>query len=136
MLANCLWPGGPSHGPLLDPPRCHVLFRPDGQVGGFEDMDSIFASPEDFKGMKNRDKIRGLHLLEYFVNRCHEIGVPCEAWTKKGDPKEIICHEVKRVQPDLLVVGCRGLGPFQRNYWLNDTPHLSTSQSCPKDDLV
>ncbi|KAM3360853.1 universal stress protein A-like protein [Capsicum galapagoense] len=84
---------------------------------GFEDMDSIFASPEDFKGMKNRDKIRGLHLLEYFVNRCHEIGVPCEAWTKKGDPKEIICHEVKRVQPDLLVVGCRGLGPFQRAFW-------------------
>lgn len=38
-------------------------------------MDSIFASPDDFKGMKNRNKIRGLHLLEYFVNRCHEIGV-------------------------------------------------------------
>lgn len=80
---------------------------------GFEDMDSIFASPDDFKGMKNRNKIRGLHLVEYFVNRCHEIGVPCEAWIKKGDPKEVICHEVKRVQPDLLVVGCRGLGPFQ-----------------------
>ncbi|XP_009759783.1 universal stress protein A-like protein [Nicotiana tabacum] len=81
---------------------------------GFEDMDSIFASPEDFKVLKHRDKIRGLHLLEYFVNRCHEIGVPCEAWIKQGDPKEVVCHEVKRVQPDLLVVGCRGLGPFQR----------------------
>lgn len=42
---------------------------------GFDDMDSIFASPEDFRTMKNRDKIRGLHLLEYFVNHCHEIGV-------------------------------------------------------------
>uniref|UniRef100_R7WAW6 UspA domain-containing protein n=1 Tax=Aegilops tauschii TaxID=37682 RepID=R7WAW6_AEGTA len=42
--------------------------------------------------------------------------IKCEAWTKHGDPKEVICHEVKRVQPDLLVVGSRGLGPFQRTW--------------------
>jgi len=77
-------------------------------------MDSIYASPEDFKNLMNRDRAKGLHLLEYFVTRCHEIGVSCEAWIKRGDAKEVICHEVKRVQPDLLVVGSRGLGPFQR----------------------
>ncbi|CAM8985073.1 hypothetical protein QQ045_008952 [Rhodiola kirilowii] len=81
---------------------------------GFDDMDSIYASPEDFRNMKNRDKKRGLELLEFFVNRCHEIGVACEAWIKKGDPKDVILHEIRRVQPDLLVVGSRGLGPFQR----------------------
>ncbi|KAB2075709.1 hypothetical protein ES319_A07G240000v1 [Gossypium barbadense] len=36
---------------------------------GFEDMDSIYAFPEDFKTMKHRDQTRGLHLLEYFVTR-------------------------------------------------------------------
>ncbi|XP_061363211.1 universal stress protein A-like protein [Gastrolobium bilobum] len=81
---------------------------------GFDDMDSIYASPEDFENMKQRDKIRGLHLLEYFVNRCHEIGVACQAWIRQGDPKEVLIHEVKRLQPDLLVVGSRGLGPFQK----------------------
>ncbi|XP_075651758.1 universal stress protein A-like protein isoform X2 [Castanea sativa] len=99
---------------------------------GFDDMDSIYASPEDFKSLTDRDRAKGLHLLAYFVTRCHEIGVQmyicfeflsltegnlevsCEAWIKRGDPKEVICHEVKRVQPDLLVVGSRGLGPFQR----------------------
>ncbi|KAL4653439.1 universal stress protein A-like protein isoform X1 [Castanea sativa] len=81
---------------------------------GFDDMDSIYASPEDFKSLTDRDRAKGLHLLAYFVTRCHEIGVSCEAWIKRGDPKEVICHEVKRVQPDLLVVGSRGLGPFQR----------------------
>ncbi|XP_072964905.1 universal stress protein A-like protein [Typha angustifolia] len=81
---------------------------------GFDDMDSIYASPEDFQSMKERDKIRGLHLLEYFVGRCHQIGISCAAWIRKGDPKEVICSEVKRVQPDMLVVGSRGLGPFQR----------------------
>ncbi|CAI9763195.1 unnamed protein product [Fraxinus pennsylvanica] len=81
---------------------------------GFDDMDSIFASPEDFASMKHRNKIRGLHLLEFFFKHCHDIGVACEAWIKKGDPKEVICHEVNRVRPDFLVVGSRGLGPFQR----------------------
>ena len=38
-------------------------------------MDSIYTSPEDFNRMKHRDRIRGIHLPEYFVNRCHEIGV-------------------------------------------------------------
>ncbi|KAG9130130.1 hypothetical protein Leryth_019947 [Lithospermum erythrorhizon] len=81
---------------------------------GFDDADSIYASPDDFKTAKQRDKIRGIHLLEYFVKRCHQIGVACESWIRKGDPKEVICHEVSRLKPDLLVVGNRGLGPFQR----------------------
>ncbi|KAG7985626.1 hypothetical protein I3843_03G035900 [Carya illinoinensis] len=81
---------------------------------GFDDTDSIYASPDDFKSMERKGRARGLQLLEYFVTRCHEIGVSCEAWIKQGDPKEVICHEVKRVRPDFLVVGSRGLGPFQR----------------------
>eukprot|EP01018_Ginkgo_biloba_P023907 Gb_12602 [translate_table: standard] len=95
---------------------CGMCLRPISPLGlnmGFSDMDSIFASPDDFRDMKNRDKIRGIHLLEYFVKRCNELGVPCEGWIKKGDPKEVICHEVKEVHPDILVVGSRGLGPFQ-----------------------
>ncbi|XP_022134070.1 universal stress protein A-like protein [Momordica charantia] len=80
----------------------------------FDDVDSIFASPDDFKDLKHRERARGLLLLEFFVNRCHEIGVGCEAWLKKGDPTEVICLEAKRVRPDFLVVGSRGLGPFKR----------------------
>jgi hypothetical protein len=38
-------------------------------------MDSIYASNEDFKNMKQKERVRGTHLLEYFVNRCNEIGV-------------------------------------------------------------
>ncbi|KAJ1416516.1 UspA [Sesbania bispinosa] len=81
---------------------------------GFDDMDSIYASGEDFRNMKQKERIRGIHLLEYFVSKCNEIGVPCQAWIREGDPKEVICHEVKRLRPDLLVVGSRGLGPFQK----------------------
>ncbi|KAJ0254495.1 hypothetical protein HA466_0104170 [Hirschfeldia incana] len=84
---------------------------------GFDDVDSIYASPDDFRNMRERNKAKGLHLLEFFVNRCHEIGVGCEAWIRKGDPTEVICHEVRRVRPDFLVMGSRGLGPFQNLYF-------------------
>nr|QLI56439.1 universal stress protein [Coriandrum sativum] len=98
---------------------------------GFDDVDSIYASPEDFRRVKRRDKIRGHDLLEYFVKRCHEIGVACEAWIKRGDPKEVICHEVKRVQPDLLVVGSRGLGPFQRVFVGTVSEFCAKHAECP-----
>jgi len=98
---------------------------------GFDDMDSVYASPDDFKNMNRRDMIRGIHLLEYFVNRCHELGVSCEAWLKKGDPKEVICHEVNRVQPDFLVVGSRGLGPFQKVFVGTVSEFCAKHADCP-----
>ncbi|KAL0351016.1 UNVERIFIED_CONTAM: Universal stress protein A-like protein [Sesamum radiatum] len=98
---------------------------------GFDDTDSIYASPADFMIMKHRDRIRGLHLLEYFVKQCNEIGVACEAWVKKGDPKEIICHEVKRVQPDFLVLGSRGLGPFQKVFVGTVSEFCAKHADCP-----
>ncbi|CAN1322033.1 Universal stress protein A-like protein [Linum perenne] len=74
---------------------------------GFDDTDSIYASPDDFKQMAHRDKARGLHLLEYFVDRCHEIG------------------------PDLLVVGSRGLGPFQRVFVGTVSEFAQKHAECP-----
>ena len=53
----------------------YFLFRLCCQSKGFDDVDSIYASPADFQSMKQRDKIRGTHLLEYFVNQCHQLGV-------------------------------------------------------------
>ncbi|KAL1531646.1 universal stress protein A-like protein [Salvia divinorum] len=98
---------------------------------GFDDMDSIYASPEDFKTIQRRDKIRGLHLLEHFVNHCHEIGVACEAWIKIGDPKEVICHEANHVQPDFLVLGSRGLGPFQKVFVGTVSEFCVKHSDCP-----
>ncbi|KAE8689338.1 Universal stress protein A-like protein [Hibiscus syriacus] len=60
--------------------------------------------------MKHRDHARGLHLLEHFVKRCKDIGVDCWAWIVTGDPKNAICIEARRIQPDLLVMGSRAFG--------------------------
>ncbi|URE35694.1 Universal stress protein [Musa troglodytarum] len=102
-----------------------------GQQKGFDDMDSIYASPDDFQSMNQKEKIRGIHLLQYFVEHSHQLGIQCEAWIRKGDPKEVICQEVKKVQPDMLVVGSRGLGPFQRVFVGTVSEYLVKHVDCP-----
>lgn len=58
---------------------------------GFDDMDSIYASPDDFRGMRERNKAKGLHLLEFFVKKCHEIGVNDSFNSYIGDPHLSLC---------------------------------------------
>ncbi|KAL4380023.1 hypothetical protein GQ457_02G011860 [Hibiscus cannabinus] len=93
---------------------------------GSEDIDKIYTSPECFQSMVFRGWERGVHLLEYFVTRCNQIGVACQAWIKLGDPKTVICREAKRIQPDLLVLGSRALSPA---YLILD---ISVSEYCLK----
>ncbi|CAN8269783.1 unnamed protein product [Cochlearia groenlandica] len=89
----------------------------------------IYACPDDFKDMTTNSK--GLHLLHFFVNKCHEIGVGCEAWMKRGDPKDVICQQVTRVRPDLLVLGSRGLGRFQKVFVGSVSGYCVKHADCP-----
>ncbi|KAE8691638.1 Universal stress protein A-like protein [Hibiscus syriacus] len=86
-----------------------LLHVPSDQAFCGGDIGKIYTSPECFETMESRDHARGLHLLEYFVKRCKEIGVACQAWIVTGDPKTAICLEARRIQPDLLVMGSRAL---------------------------
>ncbi|XP_057869744.1 universal stress protein A-like protein isoform X1 [Cryptomeria japonica] len=111
--------------------KLYILHVQVPDEDGFDDMDSIYASPDDFKDVNDRDRIRGIHLLEYFVKHCNEIGVPCEARVKKGDAKEVICREVQNLHPDILVVGSRGLGPVQRIFVGTVSDYCAKHAECP-----
>ncbi|KVH92879.1 hypothetical protein Ccrd_005167 [Cynara cardunculus var. scolymus] len=55
-----------------------VNFESDEEYG-FDDIDSIYASPEDFRDLNRKDKINGSHLLEVFVGTVSEFCVKhCE----------------------------------------------------------
>jgi nucleotide-binding universal stress UspA family protein len=98
---------------------------------GYEDMDSMYTTVNDIRSHHKTEKQKGLALLEYFVKRCNEAEVDCEAWLSKGDPKLVICKEAKERQPDLLVLGSRGLGTLQRYscHSFHDPRNLSSSIS-------
>ncbi|KAL2654205.1 hypothetical protein R1flu_022333 [Riccia fluitans] len=98
---------------------------------GFDEVDSIFASPADFTEAHESDRRKSSQLLKFFVNKCHEAEVPCEGRIKKGDPKEVICQEVKRLKPDILLLGSRGLGPLQRIFVGGVSDYCAKKADCP-----
>lgn len=41
----------------------------------YEDTDSLYATREDFQNLQKVEKVRGVHLLEHFVNHCNDLEV-------------------------------------------------------------
>ncbi|KAF8390421.1 hypothetical protein HHK36_024947 [Tetracentron sinense] len=59
-------------------------------------------------------------LLYYYIVMSSSVTCSCEAWIRKGDSKDVICHEVMRVRIENLMVRSRGLGPFKRRFGFFD----------------
>ncbi|XP_044496604.1 universal stress protein A-like protein [Mangifera indica] len=56
-----------------------------------------------------------LEMLDYFDNKCLQIGVAHLSWTAPGDdPKVVICEEAQRIGADLLVLGIRKRASIRR----------------------
>ncbi|KAL3629206.1 hypothetical protein CASFOL_026428 [Castilleja foliolosa] len=110
-----------------------LLLHVQAPEKGIDDSDSIYASAADIKSPKHKEVLLGLEFLEYFQKQCRDIGLACEAWVKRGDPRKLICSEVKRVQPDLLVVGCsrRGLSFYQKILIKSVSGHCRKNADCP-----
>ncbi|KAL3624253.1 hypothetical protein CASFOL_033069 [Castilleja foliolosa] len=98
---------------------------------GFDDEDRTYGSAEDIQSMQHSFILARLKFLKFFVKQCHDNGVACEAWIKQGDPRKLISSEVKRLQPDLLVVGSRGLSFFQKIFIGSVSAYCQKNADCP-----
>jgi nucleotide-binding universal stress UspA family protein len=98
---------------------------------GLEELDSVYASPSDFQHLRQMERTKGKALIQTFVQQCHDAKIVCEGWIKKGDPKLVICEEVKKKNPDLLILGSRGLGTLQRMFVAGVSSYVSKHVDCP-----
>lgn len=125
LLSKLIHPASRQNFKLL------ILHAQVPDADAFNDIDSLYATNDDFKSMQHEDKIRGIHLLQHFVKRCNELELPCKAWIKAGDPKEVICKEVSRVHPDMLVVGSRALKTIHRLFVATVSEYCTKHADCP-----
>ncbi|KAH7280125.1 hypothetical protein KP509_37G052900 [Ceratopteris richardii] len=125
VVKKIIQPPTRSHFKLL---ILHVQVPDDD---AFDDTDSLFASKEDFQTIKHGDQIRGVHLLQHFVHECNELKIPCRAWVRKGDIREVICKEVARAHPDMLVLGSRGLRTIQKIFVGTVSEYCVKHVDCP-----
>ncbi|CAN0898874.1 Universal stress protein A-like protein [Linum grandiflorum] len=58
------------------------------------------------------EQARAMEMLLFFTDKCCDLELACEVMIEKGDPKNVICREARRVSPDLLVLGSRGVNRF------------------------
>ncbi|XP_025822495.1 uncharacterized protein LOC112898387, partial [Panicum hallii] len=55
-------------------------------------------------------------ILEHALEICSEKNVEVKTEVTVGDPKEKICEVSANRNGDLLVMGCRAIGPLKRNF--------------------
>jgi nucleotide-binding universal stress UspA family protein len=56
----------------------------------------------------------GQALLQKAEDTCKAAQVECRARLETGQPRDVICHVAQEENPDLLVIGSRGLGSVER----------------------
>jgi nucleotide-binding universal stress UspA family protein len=89
------------------------------QVPVYAFMPDAYAAPV-FADV-DRDSIREV-LREQWCKQLHDADVPFEAKVIEGHPADVLVEAAGREQPDLVVVGRRGLGSFKRML-LGSTSH-------------
>ena len=77
-------------------------------AAGLEELDSVYASPSDFKHLNHKETCKGLALLEKFVKLCNEAQVTPTAWPslsfKVFFPKKIYFEDPRFLNIMYLVV--------------------------------
>jgi nucleotide-binding universal stress UspA family protein len=98
---------------------------------GLKELDSVYASPSDFQHLRHEERAKGASLIQHFIQKCHDSEIECEGWIKMGDPKAVVCEEVKKKNPDMLVLGSRGLGTIQRMFVAGVSSYVTKHVDCP-----
>jgi len=69
--------------------------------------------------------------IEVPAARAREAGVPVEVELTEGLPAEAIVRRAEQIEPDLIVMGCRGLSGLKHVLLGSVAGHVVRSAACP-----
>lgn len=70
-------------------------------------------------------------LLKQASDRLTGAGISNETRIETGNPREVICHVASAIQPNLLVIGSRGLGNLERLMLGSVSDYVVHHAPCP-----
>lgn len=70
-------------------------------------------------------------ILEHALKICKDKNVEVKTEVVVGDPKEKICEVTAELKADLLVMGCRAIGPVKRMFLGSVSNYCINSVGCP-----
>lgn len=81
--------------------------------------------------VKKAQEENSARLLSRAMEICKEREVEAETIAVEGDVKEMICEAADKIQPDILVVGSRGLSKWKRTFLGSVSDYCAHHASCP-----
>ncbi|XP_010544073.1 PREDICTED: universal stress protein PHOS34 [Tarenaya hassleriana] len=70
-------------------------------------------------------------ILKHALQICSDKSVNVKTIVIVGDPKEKICEAVENLHADLLVMGCRAIGPIKRMFLGSVSNYCTNHARCP-----
>ncbi|KAJ4974569.1 hypothetical protein NE237_007743 [Protea cynaroides] len=89
------------------------------------------APPELVMSIEKHQDEFAAALLKKAKEICNAHGVTAETMAQKGNPKEVICEAVEKLNIDLLVVGSHGRGFLQRAFLGSVSSYCVHNAKCP-----
>ncbi|XP_043695333.1 universal stress protein A-like protein [Telopea speciosissima] len=89
------------------------------------------APPELIMSVRKHQDMIAKALLEKAKEICAAHGVTAETIAQVGDPKEVICEAVEKLNIDLLIVGSHGRGFLQRAFLGSVSSYCVHNANCP-----
>ncbi|KAL8241341.1 hypothetical protein R6Q59_014696 [Mikania micrantha] len=91
----------------------------------------IFATPAVMDYAKKAQEESAAEVISRATKLCEQNMIKADMMVIRGNPKEMIVDAVEDMNPDLLVVGSRGLGQIKRAFLGSVSDYCAHHAKCP-----
>lgn len=98
-------------------------------------LDVTYIAPELVRALQDQQRRISQALLEKAKEMCLRSKVAVETITVVGEPKDVICAAVEKLNIDLLIMGSHGRGAVQRLHAYTITFLLLLIELCVNTEL-
>ncbi|XP_073004480.1 universal stress protein A-like protein [Typha latifolia] len=115
----------------LSSPLVVFTAQPYANVGYMAAASYGTPPPELIQSVQEHNKKMSLAILEKAKEICSRRGVITETTTEVGDPKEVICEAVDKLNIDLLILGSNSRGALERFFVGSVSNYCLHNANCP-----
>ncbi|KAL5708925.1 hypothetical protein ACHQM5_019668 [Ranunculus cassubicifolius] len=92
---------------------------------------TVYATTTVIDSVRKAQQQNSAMLLDRALEICKGKNIKAESVILEGDPKDMICQAAEQIQPDMVVVGSRGLSKLKRAFLGSVSDYCAHHVKCP-----
>ncbi|KAL5708926.1 hypothetical protein ACHQM5_019669 [Ranunculus cassubicifolius] len=92
---------------------------------------AVYATTTVIDSVRKAQQQNSAMLLDRALEICKGKNIKAESVILEGDPKDMICQAAEQIQPDMVVVGSRGLSKLKRAFLGSVSDYCAHHVKCP-----